>query len=84
MEVTHPGYKDPEGLKFEDIVVLGMPHPPITVTVIPGHVGNQENSIILPKESIKYDAAKKVKIDLITQLLVGFLHLKQLTHTVPA
>lgn len=67
MEVTHAGYKDPEGLKFDNIVVLGMPHPPTTVTVIPGRSGNLEKSIILPKESIEYDKAKKVKIDLVTQ-----------------
>lgn len=67
MEVTHAGYKDPEGLKFDNIVVLGMPHPPITVTVIPGRFGNHGNSTILPKESIQYDTAKKVKIELVTQ-----------------
>lgn len=69
MEVTHAGYKDPEGLKFDNIVVLGMPYPPITVTVIPGRFGNLENSTILPKDSIHYDTAKKVKIDLVLNML---------------
>uniref|UniRef100_A0A8C2ZM25 alpha-glucosidase n=1 Tax=Cyclopterus lumpus TaxID=8103 RepID=A0A8C2ZM25_CYCLU len=31
--VTHAGYKDPNALKFENITVLGVPHPPMSVSV---------------------------------------------------
>lgn len=61
MQVTHAGYKDPNALKFENITVLGVPHPPMSVSVT--HVSNvthANSTSTLPASNIQYDGAKKV------------------------
>lgn len=61
MQVNHAGYKDPNNLKFENITVLRVPHPPLSVSVT--HIGtsNTGNSMTtLPNTNIEYDADKKV------------------------
>ncbi|CAG6005384.1 unnamed protein product, partial [Menidia menidia] len=59
MQVTHAGYKDPNNLKFENIVILGVSHPPTSVSVT--HVGSGMNTTTaLPNINIDYDATKQV------------------------
>lgn len=66
MQVTHAGYKDPNNLKFENITVLGVPYPPMSVSVTHYINGTHANSaIILPSANIHYDEAKKVNIDIV-------------------
>ncbi|XP_061924131.1 sucrase-isomaltase, intestinal [Entelurus aequoreus] len=55
MQVTHAGYQDPNNLKFEDITVLGVLHPPTSVSVIHGN----SNSTV-PDADIQYDGANEV------------------------
>uniref|UniRef100_A0A8C6NTV2 alpha-glucosidase n=1 Tax=Nothobranchius furzeri TaxID=105023 RepID=A0A8C6NTV2_NOTFU len=40
MQVTKAGYKDPNNLKFENITVLGVPHPPTSVSVTHVNTGS--------------------------------------------
>ncbi len=61
MHATHAGYNDPNNLKFEDIVILGVPNPAQNVAVT--HVNSATNintTTILPNSSIQYDQARKV------------------------
>ncbi|XP_032365998.1 maltase-glucoamylase, intestinal [Etheostoma spectabile] len=68
MQVTHSGYKDPNNLKFENITVLGVPQPPISVSET--HIGTNGNfTTTVPSTNIQYDEAKKVM----------FLHGRSLT-----
>lgn len=63
MQVTHAGYKDPNNLKFEDITVLGVPYPPLSVSVT--HIGatnTEQSTTPVPHTNIEYDADKKVII----------------------
>ncbi|XP_068440776.1 sucrase-isomaltase, intestinal isoform X2 [Clinocottus analis] len=60
MQVTHDGYKDPNGLKFENITVLGVPQPPKSVSVTNASSATQHNASTLPTSNIQYDGAKKV------------------------
>ncbi|GLD74046.1 sucrase-isomaltase, intestinal [Lates japonicus] len=61
MQVTHAGYKDPNNLKFENITVLGVPSPPMSVSVTHVRNGAQGNSTtVLPNTNIQYDGAKEV------------------------
>ncbi|XP_070761323.1 sucrase-isomaltase, intestinal [Enoplosus armatus] len=61
MQVTHAGYRDPNDLKFENIIVLGVPHPPMSVSVTHVSAGTHENSTTtVPNTNIQYDEAKKV------------------------
>nr|XP_057936355.1 sucrase-isomaltase, intestinal [Doryrhamphus excisus] len=61
MQVTHAGYKDPNDLKFEDITVLGVLHPPKSVSVTHVDSGSHVNTTsMVPSASIQYDAAKEV------------------------
>uniref|UniRef100_A0A4W6E7F6 alpha-glucosidase n=1 Tax=Lates calcarifer TaxID=8187 RepID=A0A4W6E7F6_LATCA len=51
--VTHAGYKDPNNLKFENIIVLGVPSPPMSVSVTHVRNGAQGNSTtVLPNTNI--------------------------------
>ncbi|XP_029026154.1 sucrase-isomaltase, intestinal-like [Betta splendens] len=61
MQVTKAGYRDPHNIVFENITVLGLPHPPRSVSVT--HVGagaSGDNTTSLPNTNIQYDADKKV------------------------
>ncbi|KAM9853733.1 sucrase-isomaltase, intestinal [Aulostomus maculatus] len=61
MQVTHAGYRDPNSLKFEDIVIFGVPHPPMFVSVTHVSSDTHENSTtMVPHSSIAHDEAKKV------------------------
>ncbi|XP_056138983.1 LOW QUALITY PROTEIN: sucrase-isomaltase, intestinal [Lampris incognitus] len=55
MQVIHAGYKDPNNLEFENITVIGVPQPPISVSV-----AHDNKTIPLPATSIHYDIAKQV------------------------
>ena len=57
MQVTHAGYKDPGGLVFQEIKVLGVQQPPPLVTVSHGN-----NITILNENDYLYDAVKKVSV----------------------
>lgn len=61
MQVTHAGYKDPNNLMFENIIVLGVPHPPVSVSVTHVNPGTHENTTTaVPNTNIEYNRAKKV------------------------
>nr|XP_020456095.1 sucrase-isomaltase, intestinal [Monopterus albus] len=61
MQVTHAGYKDPNNLKFDKIVVLGVPFAPRFVIVTHIGTGTTGNSTTtMPNTNIEYDGAKKV------------------------
>ncbi|KAF5907893.1 maltase-glucoamylase, intestinal-like, partial [Clarias magur] len=54
MEVLHSGYADPNNLVFENITVLGLSSPPMTVTI------NDGNMITaMPESNIQYDPLKR-------------------------
>ncbi|XP_068602006.1 sucrase-isomaltase, intestinal [Brachionichthys hirsutus] len=55
MRVTHSGYTDPNNLTMENITVLGVPNPPVSVSVT-----HENSTAALPSSSITYDAAKEV------------------------
>ncbi|KAM4628069.1 sucrase-isomaltase, intestinal [Polymixia lowei] len=55
MQVTHADYRDPKNLTFENITVLGVPHPVTSVSV------THHNTItFLSAANIQYNTAKKV------------------------
>lgn len=59
MQVIHAGYKDPDNLKFDTITVLGVPYPPLSVSVT--HIGATDTGeSAVPNTNIRYDADKKV------------------------
>ncbi|KAM6931697.1 sucrase-isomaltase, intestinal isoform 1-T2 [Lycodopsis pacificus] len=58
MQVTHNGYKDPNLLKFDNITVLGVPHPPTSVSVTQVSSGNSTSTV--PTSNIQHDGAKEV------------------------
>ncbi|XP_051252783.1 sucrase-isomaltase, intestinal [Dicentrarchus labrax] len=61
MQVTHTGYSDPNNLKFDNIIVLGVPHPPMSVSVTHVNTGTTGNSTTtVPNSNIQYNEAKKV------------------------
>lgn len=62
LNVTHDGYKDPSNLKFDDIVVLGVPQQPTFVVVTHGNLNTS-----LSSANINYDEAKKVNTDTVMQ-----------------
>ena len=55
MQVVHSGYKDPNNLVFENITVLGVSAPPLSVSVV-----HNNNNTQLPAANFQYDTAKKV------------------------
>ncbi|KAG8002119.1 Sucrase-isomaltase [Nibea albiflora] len=60
MQVTHAGYRDPNNLKFENINILGVPHPPKSVSVTHVNTRTLRNSTSpLPDSKIQYNGAKK-------------------------
>uniref|UniRef100_A0A8C6LWR3 alpha-glucosidase n=1 Tax=Nothobranchius furzeri TaxID=105023 RepID=A0A8C6LWR3_NOTFU len=62
------GYKDPNNLKFENITVLGVPHPPTSVSVTHVNTGSHLGATtVLPNTNIYHDGAKEV-IFLLTKL----------------
>uniref|UniRef100_A0A8C2ZM00 alpha-glucosidase n=1 Tax=Cyclopterus lumpus TaxID=8103 RepID=A0A8C2ZM00_CYCLU len=78
MQVTHAGYKDPNALKFENITVLGVPHPPMSVSVT--HVSGvtrAKSTSTLPTTNIQYDGAKKVMFLQGLSLTLGETYLVQ-------
>ncbi|XP_044058887.1 maltase-glucoamylase, intestinal [Siniperca chuatsi] len=78
MQVTHAGYRDPNNLKFENIIVLGVPHPPISVSVT--HVSTRphgNSTTTLPNANIEYNGAKKVLFLSGLSLTVGETYLVQ-------
>ncbi|XP_049925950.1 sucrase-isomaltase, intestinal [Epinephelus moara] len=78
MQVTHAGYKDPNNLKFEDITILGVPHPPVFVSVTHVSTGTSGNSTTpVPNTGIQYDDAKKVMFLRGLSLTVGETYLVQ-------
>lgn len=66
MEVTHAGFSDPNDLTFENITILGVPDPAISVTLF--HPAT-DNTTVLPSSNIDYDQDKKVKWAVIPQRL---------------
>ncbi|XP_041850420.1 maltase-glucoamylase, intestinal [Melanotaenia boesemani] len=61
MQVTHAGYSDPNNLAFENITVLGVPHPPKSVSVTKTTTGNHPDSTtVLPNTNVFHDGAKEV------------------------
>ncbi|KAG7226089.1 hypothetical protein INR49_018700 [Caranx melampygus] len=61
MQVTNAGYKDPNNLKFENIIILGVPFSPVSVSVTHVGAGVAGNSTtVLPNTNIKHDVAKEV------------------------
>lgn len=58
MQVTHAGYKDPNNLKFDNIIILGVPAPPKSVIVT--HIGSPNTTTTLANTSMIYSAATKV------------------------
>ncbi|XP_069543659.1 sucrase-isomaltase, intestinal [Brachyistius frenatus] len=61
MQVTHAGYSDPNKIQFENITVLGVPHPPLSVSVTHVGTGTGGNTTTsLPTANIQYDQAKEV------------------------
>lgn len=66
MLVTHSGFSDPNDLKFENITILGVPDPAISVTLF--HPAT-ENTTTLLSSNIDYDQDKKVKWAVIPQRL---------------
>uniref|UniRef100_A0A674BIW6 Maltase n=1 Tax=Salmo trutta TaxID=8032 RepID=A0A674BIW6_SALTR len=53
IQVMHSGYSDPNNLKFENITVLGVSSPPVTVNVT-----HNNNNIVV--STFKYDTVKQV------------------------
>lgn len=61
MQVTRAGYRDPNNLKFENITILGMPHPPTSVSVTHVDAGrHSKTTTILPNINKYHDGAKEV------------------------
>lgn len=80
MQVTHAGYRDPNNLKFEDITVLGVPHPPVSVSVThvaAETVGNSTSTV--SNTSIQYDEAKKVNTHMFIDIVVHKCKIKAAT-----
>ncbi|KAL3992154.1 werner syndrome ATP-dependent helicase [Sarotherodon galilaeus] len=67
MQVTNNRYSDPNNLKFDNIIILGVPTVPASVSVT--HVDATNTTTILDNNNIDYNGAKKVltlqKLDLI-------------------
>ncbi|KAM9481823.1 sucrase-isomaltase, intestinal [Clarias gariepinus] len=55
MQVLHNGYADPNNLVFENITVLGLSRPPMTVTINDGDM-----TTAIPESNIQYDSFKRV------------------------
>uniref|UniRef100_A0AAX7U1H6 alpha-glucosidase n=1 Tax=Astatotilapia calliptera TaxID=8154 RepID=A0AAX7U1H6_ASTCA len=58
MQVTNNGYNDPNNLKFDNIIILGVPTVPASVSVT--DVDATNTTTILDNNNIDYDGAKKV------------------------
>lgn len=58
MQVTHAGYSDPNNLKFDNITILGIPVPPVSISVT--HVGTTNSTTTLEPSNIHHDGDKKV------------------------
>lgn len=60
MQVTHAGYQDPNNLKFDNIVILGEPHRPTSVSVT--HVQSSgDTTTNVPDANIQHEGGKQVK-----------------------
>lgn len=71
MQVTHAGYSDPNNLMFENIIVLGVPHPPTSVSVTHVGTGAQGDSIsLVPNTNIQHDGAKEVNTHIFMDIVV--------------
>lgn len=88
MQVTNNGYNDPNNLKFDNIIILGVPTVPASVSVT--HVDAENTTTILDNKNIDYDGAKKVNtsmfLDIIMQkkeaTFIVFFFLVCVCHTV--
>ena len=74
MHVTHAGYQDPNNLKFDDIVILGEPHRPTSVSVT--HVKSSgDTTTNVPDANIQHNGGKQVKMRM-------FMHRCKIKHIV--
>lgn len=60
MRVTNAGYQDPNNLKFENITILGVPYPPISITVT-STSRRDGASTTTNTFTMQYDSEKKVQ-----------------------
>ncbi|XP_013863590.1 maltase-glucoamylase, intestinal [Austrofundulus limnaeus] len=78
MQVTRAGYRDPNNLKFENITVLGMPHPPTSVSVTHVDAGSHsKTTTVLPNINVHHDGAKEVLFLHGLSLMLGETYLVQ-------
>uniref|UniRef100_A0A8C6LVZ5 alpha-glucosidase n=1 Tax=Nothobranchius furzeri TaxID=105023 RepID=A0A8C6LVZ5_NOTFU len=67
------GYKDPNNLKFENITVLGVPHPPTSVSVTHVNTGSHLGATtVLPNTNIYHDGTYLVRWDMEDEELQRF------------
>lgn len=68
MQVTNNGYNDPNNLKFDNIIILGVPTVPASVSVT--HVDATNTATILDNNNIDYDGAKKVNTSMFLDIIM--------------
>lgn len=68
MQVTNNGYSDPNNLKFDNIIILGVPTVPASVSVT--HVNATNTTTILDNNNIDYNGAKKVNTSMFTDIIM--------------
>lgn len=66
MQVLHNGYADPNNLVFENITVLGLSRPPMTVTINDGDM-----TTAIPESNIQYDSFKRVSACFLIMLTIN-------------
>uniref|UniRef100_A0A3Q2TYN7 alpha-glucosidase n=1 Tax=Fundulus heteroclitus TaxID=8078 RepID=A0A3Q2TYN7_FUNHE len=61
LQVTKAGYKDPNNLEFDNITIMGVPDPPLSISVthIPTE-GGSGTTTVLPNSTYYHDGAKQV------------------------
>uniref|UniRef100_A0A8C6LWD2 alpha-glucosidase n=1 Tax=Nothobranchius furzeri TaxID=105023 RepID=A0A8C6LWD2_NOTFU len=72
MQVTKAGYKDPNNLKFENITVLGVPHPPTSVSVTHVNTGSHLGVLFLHGLSLTLGETYLVRWDMEDEELQRF------------
>lgn len=68
MQVTNNGYNDPNNLKFDNIIILGVPTVPASVSVT--DVDATNTTTILDNNNIDYDGAKKVNTSMFLDIIM--------------
>lgn len=68
MQVTNNDYNDPNNLKFDNIIILGVPTVPASVSVT--HVDATNTTTILDNNNIDYDGAKKVNSSMFLDIIM--------------